>query len=109
MDHFKGGRSLNGKLRDELLYGEIFYTLAEAKIVIEQWRRHYNTARSHSSLGYKPPAPEVLSWPARSTLVDKPMLNCIPLGPLSGGRSAALGSAAEGTVGVLTAAGETLS
>ena len=56
--------SFNGKLRDELLNGEIFYTLAEAKIVIEQWRRHYNTVRPHSSLGYKPPAPEVLSWPA---------------------------------------------
>ena len=54
--------SFNGKLRDELLNGEIFYTLAVAKIVIEQWRRHYNTARPHSSLGYKPPAPEVLSW-----------------------------------------------
>ena len=67
--------SFNGKLRDELLNGEIFYTLAEAKIVIEQWRRHYNTVRPHSSLGYKPPAPEVLSWPARATLVDKPMLN----------------------------------
>jgi len=67
--------SFNGKLRDELLNGEIFYTLAEAKIVIEQWRRHYNTVRPHSSLGYKPPAPEVLSWPAISTLVDKPMLN----------------------------------
>ena len=67
--------SFNGKLRDELLNGEAFYTLAEAKIVIEQWRRHYNTVRPHSSLGYKPPAPEVLSWPARSTLVDKPMLN----------------------------------
>ena len=67
--------SFNGKLRDELLNGEIFYTLAEAKIVIEQWRRHYNTVRPHSSLGYKPPAPEVVSWPDRSTLVKKPMLN----------------------------------
>jgi putative transposase len=67
--------SFNGKLRDELLNGEVFYTLAEAKIVIEQWRRHYNTVRPHSSLGYKPPAPEVLSWPASSVLVDKPMLN----------------------------------
>ena len=54
--------SFNGKLRDELLNGEIFYTLAEAKIVIEQWRRRYNTVRPHSSLGYKPPAPEVVSW-----------------------------------------------
>tara|TARA_R110000824_G_C15136868_1_gene669604 strand:+ start:417 stop:1280 length:864 start_codon:yes stop_codon:yes gene_type:complete len=56
--------SFNGKLRDELLNGELFYTLAEAKIVIEQWRRYYNTVRPHSSLGYSPPAPEVISWPA---------------------------------------------
>ena len=49
--------SFNGKLRDELLNGEIFYTLKEAKIVIEAWRRHYKTVRPHSSLGYRPPAP----------------------------------------------------
>ena len=67
--------SFNDKLRDELLNGEIFYTLAEAKIVIEQWRRHYNTVRPHSSLGYKPPAPEVVSWPDSSPLVERPMLN----------------------------------
>jgi len=51
--------SFNARLRDELLDGEIFYTLAEAKVVIESWRRHYNTIRPHGSLGYKPPAPEV--------------------------------------------------
>ena len=56
--------SFNSKLRDELLNGEIFYSLAEARIVIESWRRHYNTQRPHSSLGYKPPAPEVVQWPA---------------------------------------------
>jgi putative transposase len=56
--------SFNSKLRDELLNGEIFYTLKEAKIVIEEWRRHYNTIRPHSSLGYRPPAPEVVLWPA---------------------------------------------
>jgi putative transposase len=50
--------SFNGKLRDELLNGEIFYTLKEAKVLIEMWRRHYNTTRPHSSLGYRPPAPE---------------------------------------------------
>ena len=50
--------SFNSKLRDELLNGEIFYTLKEAKIVIENWRQHCNTVRLHSSLGYKPPAPE---------------------------------------------------
>ena len=44
--------SFNGKLRDELLNGEIFYSLKEAKAVIGQWRNHYNTARPHSSLGY---------------------------------------------------------
>ena len=51
--------SFNARLRDELLDGEIFYSLAEAKIIIESWRRHYNTVRPHGSLGYKPPAPEV--------------------------------------------------
>ncbi len=56
--------SFNAKLRDELLNGEIFYSLAEAKIVIENWRKHYNTKRPHSSLGYRPPAPEVVQWPA---------------------------------------------
>ena len=50
--------SFNDKLRDELLNGEIFYTLAEAKILIEQWRVHYNTIRPHSSLGHHPPAPQ---------------------------------------------------
>ena len=51
--------SFNARLRDELLDGEIFYTLAEAKIIVESWRRHFNTVRPHGSLGYKPPAPEV--------------------------------------------------
>lgn len=50
--------SFNGKLRDELLNGEIFYTLFEAKTLIEDWRKHYNTIRPHSSLNYRPPAPE---------------------------------------------------
>jgi putative transposase len=50
--------SFNGKLRDELLNREIFYTLTEAKVLIEQWRREYNQIRPHSSLGYRPPAPE---------------------------------------------------
>ena len=56
--------SFNSKLRDELLDGEIFYSLAEAKIVIENWRRHYNTKRPHSALGYRPPAPAAVQWPA---------------------------------------------
>ena len=59
--------SFNSKLRDELLNGEIFYSLAEAQIVIETWRRFYNTKRPHSSLGYQPPAPEVVQWPAPPT------------------------------------------
>ena len=56
--------SFNSTLRDELLNGEIFYTLKEAKVVIEGWRRHHNTQLPHSSLGYRPPAPEALVWPA---------------------------------------------
>jgi len=53
--------SFNGKLRDELLNGEIFYSLKEAQVVIEQWRNHYNTVRPHSSLGYRPPAPQTIN------------------------------------------------
>jgi transposase InsO family protein len=52
--------SFNGKLRDELLNGEIFYTLREAQALIEQWRVHNNTIRPHSALGYRPPAPEII-------------------------------------------------
>ena len=50
--------SFNGKFRYELLNGEIFYTLTEVKVLIEQWRNNYNTIRLHSSLGYRPPAPQ---------------------------------------------------
>jgi transposase InsO family protein len=81
--------SFNARLRDELLDGEIFYSLREAQIVIESWRRHYNAVRPHQSLGYRPPAPEVFvpalaAWPsprfrgAPSTtlpLAPKPGLN----------------------------------
>jgi putative transposase len=49
--------SFNGKLRDECLNGEIFYSLREAQVIVEMWRNHYNTVRPHSSLGYRPPAP----------------------------------------------------
>jgi putative transposase len=59
--------SFNSKLRDELLNGEIFYSLTEARTVIEAWRRHYNTRRPHSSLGYRPPAPQAVQWPAPPT------------------------------------------
>jgi putative transposase len=69
--------SFNARLRDELLNGEIFYTLAEARIIIESWRRHYNTVRPHGSLGYKPPAPEVFvpafaAWPAAPNRLATP-------------------------------------
>ena len=63
--------SFNGKLRDELLNREIFTTLLEAKILIEEWRRHYNAVRPHSSLGYKPPAPEAIVTLDHNLLVEK--------------------------------------
>jgi putative transposase len=53
--------SFNGKLRDECLNGEIFYSLKEAQTVIERWRVEYNTRRPHSALGYRPPAPAACS------------------------------------------------
>jgi transposase InsO family protein len=68
--------SFNGKLSDELLNGEIFYTLQEAKILIERWRVHYNTVRPHSALGYRPPAPEAWS-------IAPPWAGCAPLGSLA--------------------------
>ena len=81
--------SFNARLRDELLDGEIFYTLKEAQVVIESWRRHYNAVRPHESLGYRPPAPEVFvpalaAWPfprlgsappATLTHASRPRLN----------------------------------
>ena len=51
--------SFDARPRDELLDGEIFYSLREAQVVIESWRRHYNAVRPHASLGYRAPAPEV--------------------------------------------------
>ena len=56
--------SFNGKMRDELLNGEIFYTLKEARVLIEMWRKEYNTIRPHSALGYSPPAPEAIVVPS---------------------------------------------
>ena len=72
--------SFNARLRDELLNGEIFYSLKEARIIIESWRRHYNGIRPHSSLGYKAPAPEVFipsfaAWPS-------PLVGAAPTAPL---------------------------
>ncbi len=66
--------SFNARLRDELLNGEIFYSLAEARIVVESWRRHYNAKRPHASLGYKPPAPEVFipAFAARAAAQSRP-------------------------------------
>ncbi len=65
--------SFNAKLRDELLNGEIFYSLAEAKAVIESRRQHYNTRRPHSSLGYKLPAPAAVVPP--SNMAVKPTMH----------------------------------
>jgi len=52
--------SFNGKLRDELLNREIFETLLEKKLLVGRWKAGYNTARPHSSLNYRPPAPEAI-------------------------------------------------
>ena len=81
--------SFNARLRDELLNGEIFYSLREAQVVIESWRRHYNTVCPHGALGFRPPAPEVVlpafaAWPVAlrspvppttQTMAPKPMLH----------------------------------
>jgi transposase InsO family protein len=81
--------SFNARLRDELLNGEIFYSLREAQIMIESWRRHDTGVRPHASLGYRPPAPEVVvpaltAWPAalarpappaKLPVVDRPTLH----------------------------------
>jgi len=78
--------SFNARLCDELLSGEIFYSLKEAQTIIEAWRRHYNAIRPHSALGYRPPAPEVVPWPpapaslpgappATSNMVPRPRMN----------------------------------
>ena len=67
--------SFNARLRDELLNGEIFHTLKEAQVLIESWRHHYNAVRPHSSLGYRPPAPETIimpSWPPGSATLHQP-------------------------------------
>jgi putative transposase len=53
--------SFNGKLRDECLNAELFYTLKEVQIIIENWRHEFNAVRPHSSLGYRPPAPETIN------------------------------------------------
>jgi putative transposase len=62
--------SFNARLRDELLNVYIFFSLWEAQIFIEKWRKHYNTTRPHSALGYRPPAPESII-----PLQEKPIVN----------------------------------
>ena len=64
--------SFNGKLRDELLNGEIFDTLFEVKVLAERWMVEYNTLRPHSSLGYRPPAPEAIkpNWPENTAALS---------------------------------------
>ena len=59
------------QLRDELLDGEVFHTVREAQVLIERWRRHFNTIRPHSALGYRPPAPEV-AMPGPPTPLRRP-------------------------------------
>ena len=76
--------SFNARLRDELLDGEIFYSLREAQVIIEGWRQHYNTVRPHASLGYKPPAREVFvpgltAWPSARDGSASPA--ALPLAP----------------------------
>jgi len=56
----KSQESFNGKLRDELLNGEVFSSVPEAKVLTDAWRQHYNHHRPHSALGYRPPAPVVI-------------------------------------------------
>ncbi len=75
--------SLNARLRDELLNGEIFYSLKEAKIIIESWRRHYNTVRPHASLGYRPPAQEVFIPTSAAWSAAQPRPATPPTLPLS--------------------------
>ena len=58
-----GSGDIGSELRDDLLNGEIFYSFKEARIVVEQWREHYNTIGPHSSLRYRTPAPHTLAPP----------------------------------------------
>ena len=90
--------SFNGKLRDELLNGEIFYSLAEAAVLVEQWRREYNTVRPHSACGGFPPAPEAIKpspWFARPSRPSTGAGTNIGCGTTLGGRSQAAGPDVE--------------
>jgi transposase InsO family protein len=67
--------SFNGRLRDEFSNGEIFYPLGEATILVEQWRRMYNTVRPHSACGGLPPAPQTVkpsTWFLRMPQIQGP-------------------------------------
>ena len=73
--------SFNARLRDELLDGEIFYSLREVQVVIEGWRRHYNQVRPHASLDYRAPAPEVFvpALAARTAALPRPASPTAPV------------------------------
>ena len=67
--------SFNARLCDELLNGEVFYTLRGAQVLIESWRRHYTAIRPQGSLGYRPPVPETIvqpSWPPGPATLRRP-------------------------------------
>jgi hypothetical protein len=70
--------SFNGRMRDELLNGEIFYSLRVGQIIIEKWRNHYKTKRPHSALGYRPPAPEAIIL-----MEHRPIITNFQFGPIS--------------------------
>src|SRR5215211_7619214 len=74
--------SFNARLRDELLDGEVFYSLKEAQIVIESWRRHYNHVRPHASLGHRVPAPEVIVPAFASSRLASPPAQAMASRPL---------------------------
>ncbi|WP_233553421.1 integrase core domain-containing protein, partial [Teichococcus wenyumeiae] len=74
---------INGKLRDELLDREIFCSLREAEVLIERWRRHYNTVRPHSALGYRPPAPKTV-LPHLTGFASAPLRHAQPGAPWRG-------------------------
>jgi putative transposase len=71
--------SFNSKMRDEFLNGEIFYSIKELRVLAERWRKHYNTVRPHSSLRYKPPAPE--AWLTSTARQQGESLATLPAPP----------------------------
>ena len=96
--------SVNAKLRDERLNGEVFHTLKEAGVVIARWRRHCNALRPHASLGDQPPAPEVVVRPAEPsssaplahpTIVTRPTMHQLQTWATGGGRPATPGGDAS--------------